>query len=42
MTEYKVGDIIHFDGSVYKVVGFEGGKDGIPILNEIKVLVQFD
>lgn len=42
MTEYKVGDIIHWENSVFKVVGFEGGKDGIPILQEIKVLVHFD
>jgi len=42
LTEYKVGDIIRYDNSVFKVVGFEGGKDGIPILRESKVLVQFD
>lgn len=42
LTKYKKGQIIQWGNSIFKVVGFEGGKDGIPLLNEVKVLVQFD
>jgi hypothetical protein len=37
-TEYKVGQLIRYSGSVYKVVGFD---HGIPLLNEVKTEVQF-
>jgi len=36
LNELKVGDIIRFDGSVFKVTKI---VDGIPHLNEIKVEV---
>lgn len=42
MTEYKIGQIIRFDGSDYEVVGFDDENNEIPILKEVKVLVQFD
>ena len=38
IKEYKLGDIVHYKGSVYKVVGFD---NEIPFLNETKVKVQF-
>jgi hypothetical protein len=38
MKDYKKGDLIRFENSVYKVVGFD---HGVPLLNEIKVEVAF-
>jgi hypothetical protein len=37
--KYKVGQLIHYGGSVFKVVKFD---HGVPVLEETKVLVNFD